>query len=659
MTSPQRNRKSASEFFQAAFPHSSLLGYSRLRVPSPFPPRLTMSSLPPAQFQPMPTEALGLSIGPVVNNETSSPPLVAVPGVVANAPQPNKQRGSQIRQPTNPSATLPPSSLSQEVHSNPNPPSPSHTASPPSAAPGFLPQPQVQQSPPQMHQPASQLNYAWAQNRVPPPVLSNNNGASQQANGTGPRLSDSWVPPDSDLSPDSLARNKKQPATMEVGEEILQQSPPNRINGDWNGDRRGPAGTLAEAMTQRTSTSPTSQLVNPNRGTNSNIVSNQKNGRPRGPTQTSSSPVMVQALRQQTLQQSPPHSHQQQPYAPPSASSSQIRNTPPTSLQGFIPPRDAVNPPMIPLLGRSQTENPTQTAVSQGVRPLGTPPGQNSYSNGRRETTSPLGPGRGTTITSSPPYHTPMESLAGDTGGRTSYMSAVSEPYSARDSYALPFEYDQDDDEYDIRHHVVQDNRNQQLQDAYLRDKTPSPPPTRTLPNPPAPQPQRPNPVPQVQPQPHPHPQPLQAYASSSQGSGFRQPAPRSFPFQEDPEFDDEVPPQQQQPPQQTQPQQAPARWVSQSRERERLPSPPPAPPSPHPPIPIYSPQSVQAAQPPVLQNRHDDSTPSPPAQPPAPLRVNPSAANQAHEEDLEPAEASSDHFTPKSPTVALPSTLR
>ncbi|KIO25992.1 hypothetical protein M407DRAFT_205285 [Tulasnella calospora MUT 4182] len=185
----------------------------------------------------------------------------------------------------------------------------------------------------------------------------------------------------------------------------------------------------------------------------------------------------------------------------------------------------------------------------------------------------------------------------------------------------------------------------------------------------PQPQPQVQPPQPQVQTQAMPRPSlyPSQpASAVSGTGSHIRAQPPRSFPVLQEFEEVDEVVVPQQKPagrPQQTHSssQPPPARWVSQSRERERspeqvrAPSPPPAPPVQHAPIPLFSPQSVQAGQPAVLRDnspRRDSSTPSPPV----PLRINPDAGNRrAPEDDLEPAEPSSDSFTPKSPNVALP----
>lgn len=614
----------------------------------------------------MAAEALGLSIHPTSNEVQSSPPLAAVPNsmlataAAASTSQPSSKRGSQIRQSSGGSGPLGPSALSQEVApSSPefHPPSPSHTASPPQASSNFSPsfQPQLQQSPSQM--PTTGGTYGWTQNRIPPPTL-NSNAA------TGPRLtSDSWVQPDSDVLIPPLQPKKQQiqsppgPA-VEEREEVLQHTPP-RSNGDWTA--RGGGGTLADAMAQRTS--PTAQLLQGNaNGVRAGGV-NANRPRARGPTQ-SSSPVMMQAVRQAALQNSPP----QQP-----AQAAQVRGTPP-SLHGLIAPN--VNPPP-PILPRANTENPAASAVAAGVRPLGgTPPNVNSYQ--RNNTTSPPGtrnPSTTMSSTSSPPYHTPMESLQGG----TSYLSESSS-YSA-----LPFEYDQDED--DVRHRSPQQYYNNQPQpdprnrthiDSYRRDQD-SPPPIhiRSVPNQasssmPPPQPQVQPPQPQVQTQAVPRlglypSQP--ASAVSGTGSHIRAQPARSFPVVDEEVDDDVVAVPQQQPaarPQQTHSSSQPpptTRWVSQSRERERqqspeqvrAPSPPPAPPVQHPPIPLYSPQSVQAGQPAVLRDnspRRDSSTPSPPA----PLRINPDAGNRRpSEEDLEPAEPSSDSFTPKSPNVALP----
>ncbi|KAG8919179.1 hypothetical protein FRC01_001436 [Tulasnella sp. 417] len=623
-----------------------------------------------AQFQPMAAEALGLSIHPTTNEVQSSPPLAAVPNsmvataAAASASQPSSKRGSQIRQSSGGSGPLGPSALSQEVapstpEFHPHPPSPSHTASPPQASSNFSPssQPLLQQSPQQM--PTTGGTYGWTQNRVPPPTLNNTANA-------GPRLtSDSWAQPGSGVlipplgAKEQLLQSPPGPA-VEEREEVLQHTPP-RSNGDWSA--RGGGGTLADAMAQRTS--PTAQLL---QGSGNGVRAggvNANRPRARGPTQ-SSSPVMMQAVRQAALQSSPPQLPAQ-PAVP-------VRGTPP-SLQGLIAPN--VNPPP-PILPRANTENPAASAVAAGVRPLGgTPPNvNNTYS--RNNTTSPPGtrnPSTTTSSTSSPPYHTPMESLQ----GATSYLSESSS-YSA-----LPFEYDQDDDDVQHKspqqHYATQpqpDPRNRTSIDSYRRDQQDSPPPIhiRTLPNQaptsvPQSQPHVPPPQPQVQTQAVPRP-PLYtsqpASAVSGTGSHIRGPLARSFPVvHEFEEVDDEVVAVPQQKPagrpQQTHSssQPPPARWVGQSRERERspeqvrAPSPPPAPPVQQPPIPIYQPQSVHGVPHAVLRDnspRRDSSTPSPPA----PLRINPDAGTRrAAEDEMEPAEPSSDSFTPKSPNVALP----
>ncbi|KAG9049659.1 hypothetical protein FS837_009630 [Tulasnella sp. UAMH 9824] len=608
----------------------------------------------------MAAEALGLSIHPTTNEVQSSPPLAAVPNsmvataAAASASQPGSKRGSQIRQSSGGSGPIGPSSLSQEVApSTPefHPPSPSHTASPPQASSNFSPssQPLLQQSPQQM--PTTGGTYGWTQNRVPPPSLN----ATATA---GPRLiSDSWVPPDSDvlippLQPKNQQIQSPPGPPIQERDEVLQHTPP-RTNGDWSA--RGGGGTLADAMAQRTS--PTAQLLQGGgNGVRPGAV-NANRPRARGPTQ-SSSPVMMQAVRQAALQSSPP----QQPAQP----AGPVRGTPP-SLQGLIAPN--VNPPP-PILPRANTENPAASAVAAGVRPLGgTPPNVNSYQ--RNNTTSPPGSRNPSTTssTSSPPYHTGMESIQ----GATSYLSESSS-YSA-----LPFEYDQDDD--DVQHKSPQqhysnqpqpDPRNRTSIDSYRRDQQDSPPPIhiRSVPNQaptsmPPPQPQVQPPQPQVQTQAVPRPglfpnQP--ASAISGPGSHIRGQPTRSFPVVDEFEDDEVVAVPQQMPaarPQASSSQPPPARWVSQSRERApeqvRAPSPPPAPPVQHPPIPLYSPQSVQAGQPAVLRDnspRRGSSTPSPPV----PLRINPDAGNRhAPEDEMDPAEPSSDSFTPKSPNVALP----
>ncbi|KAG8994793.1 hypothetical protein FRB90_000342, partial [Tulasnella sp. 427] len=609
----------------------------------------------------MPAEALGLSIHPTNAETQSSPPLVAVPNsmlataAAASSSQPPSKRGSQIRQSSGCSGPLGPSALSQEVApASPefHPPSPSHTASPPQMSSNFSPpSQQLQQSPSQM--PVTGGTYVWTQNRVPPPTINSTAGG-------GPRLvSDNWVPQESEVLIPPLQPKKQQlqsppgPA-VEEREEILQHTPP-RMNGDWGA--RGGGGTLADAMAQRTS--PTAQLLQGNG--NGVRAGGVNNNRPwaRGPAQ-SSSPVMMQAVRQAALQNSPP--------VQPAQPASQVRGTPP-SLQGLIAPN--VNPPP-PILPRANTENPAATAVAAGVRPLGgTPPNVNNYP--RHNTISPPGfrnPSANTSATSSPPYHTPMESMQ----GATSYLSESSS-YSA-----LPFEYDQDDD--DVYHQSPQqqyitqqqsDPRNRNSIDSYRRDQQDSPPPIhiRSIPNQ-APhaalqsQPPVQPPQPQVQTQavPRPNLYPSQpASAVSGTGSHIRAPLARSFPVVQEEVDDEVVAVPQQQPAARPQPassssQPPPARWVSHSREREktpepvRAPSPPPAPPIQQPPIPIYSPQSIQAGQPGVLRDnsRRNSNTPSPPV----PLRINPNAGNRQPPED-EPAEPSSDSFTPKSPNVALP----
>lgn len=442
-------------------------------------------------------------------------------------------------------------------------------------------------------------NYGWAQNRTTTgPSMST--GASNTVAAMGSRVTDSWLPPDSDISPDSLSgRSKKIPLEDRDGSPMqrLQQSPPRNV--DWNGVQGwGVNGGLTE---QRMS--PTSQLQSGgNRATGSAQYAPDRN-RPRGPTQTSSSPVMMQAMaiRQHQLQQSPPNppiSH------PPVASSSQVRGTPPSVLQGLIPPRD-LQPVQQPYLPRSQSDSVAVTAAASGVR---TPPG--SFPTTRQNTTSPPG-GRGLSTGPSTTYHTPSESPDDQT--RNSYMSATS---ASTDFQRLPFEYDQYGQEDED---VTRPDPHGRARQDYRRDESPSQVQSRALPNPP--------PVQQ--------PPPRQPQASSSVGSGFR--VPMRFPVHE--EVDDDVligpaPSIQKQP---------------ATKPVERQPSPPPAPPSQHPPIPIYSPQSVQAAAPQVLRDAHHrEATPSPP----------PKARDGSHqkpEDELDPAVESSDNFTPKSPNVALP----
>ncbi|KAG8904034.1 hypothetical protein FRB99_002376 [Tulasnella sp. 403] len=591
MTSPQRNRKAGT-----------------------------------SQFPPIQTEALGLSIHPM--NTESSPPLATIPAAGVASSQPAK-RPSQSREPTWSGGPAQPLQLAQEVHAGANPPSPSHTASPPSAASSFLPQrdPQLQQSPPQLpvqQQSSSQPNnYPRPQNRIPPPTLT-------QSGPTGvaglARISDSWVPPDSDLAPDHVARNKKGP--LQERDEIHQLD----RSADWTGEwiRSMSGDNLADAIAQRTS--PTSQLSqqNANRAAASFGPNRTK---PRGPTQTSSSPIStmmnnIRQAQQQVLQQSPPNP---QPPHLPSASSSQVRNTPP-SLQGFIPPN--VNPP-IPIFTRSQTENAAAAAAAAGVRPIATSPGGGgNYNATRRDTTSPPGaPTRTVTSTSSPSYHTSADSLPGDV--RTNYTSAVSSvagTHSRADSYSAPFEFDRDEDDDIYRHSADPRNRTQR-EALYRRDGSPSPIPVKA---------------------------PAAPGNNNLAGAYIRPPIPvRSFPVQEEAEYDDESEsdvPQAAQPPLQLQP-----RWGSQpshSRERDRrLPTPPPAEPAPHPPIPIVSPKSVQAAHPLLQQQQpHRDSTPSPPVPVAAPGRPSITTQSRPAEEDFEPAEASSENnFTPKSPNVPLP----
>lgn len=553
-----------------------------------------------------------------------------------------------------PSGLSPPSGLAQEIYNgNGDPPSPSHTASPPSATSGYLPQNatqrelQLQNSPPQLQQTSSQISVNRGQNRVPPPMLGQNAQPGQPGLS---RISDSWVPPDSD-APLDASGNRRKGSAGDERDVYQQQRSPDRTP-EWPAAVRPITGTssLTDAVMQRTS--PSTQAwegTDPTRTVAASSSMGPSRTRPRGPTQTSSSPVssMMQALRQhqaqaqaqqaqQHQQQAQQHQQQhyspptQQPSHPPSASSSQVRGTPPSSLYGLIPP--AVNP-QIPILGRSQTENPAATAAAAGVRPTQTPPGMpSSYNTGRRDTTSP--PGRATNTGSSPSYHTPLDSPPGAFMTANSSMSDIN---SGRDSFIAPFQYDRDEDQY--RQPMGPDSRAR-----YQRDESPPPIHARSLPQAPS----APMPAPPIAQRPP--VAPTGGSGASGTGSQIRSAMPRSFPVVHE-EFDveDEV--------------QLPRQAASASRERysdrdyqqptqkARAPSPPPAAPVPQQTnIPLYAPQGMHGKPPPVLQAADREATPSPPRH----AHGGKSSSAQP-EEDLDPAIESSDNFTPKSPNAPLP----
>ena len=120
------------------------------------------------------------------------------------------------------------------------------------------------------------------------------------------------------------------------------------------------------------------------------------------------------------------------------------------------------------------------------------------------------------------------------------------------------------------------------------------------------------------------------------------------LPLQEEPELDDDVTPSGLLPHQQQAPRwtASPKRPAQQHIRRNSSP-PPAAPASSQVPIPIFSPQSVSAAHPPLLGTRD----PSPPSR--SALVVSGQSGHGIDHDEA--AEASSDHFTPKSPNAPLP----
>ncbi|KAG9030465.1 hypothetical protein FRB95_003914 [Tulasnella sp. JGI-2019a] len=620
---------------------------------------------PQQQYPSLQAEALGLSIHPV-NSQDSSPPLASMQP--ANKQQ--QQRGSQIRDPSMTNNAPPgssglsreaqPSSYGPQPYSSSDPPSPSHTASPPSTLAGFpqqqsppLPKPPQQQSPPQMpllQQTASHMSgFNRAQNRVPPPnfdpTASNSTSGNVAAGGRNDSSSGPpWIsPPHVD---DNLPRRK-------TSDERDEQQPLQMR--DWDRERiRVQNGSIGDAMALRSS--PTSQL-NQQQQQNPNT----RTTRPKGPVATSSSPVssMTNAQRQQNQQQ-------QSASPPTAASASQTRKEAPL-LQGLIAPHVS---PTIPLLSRSNTENASMAAVAAGVRPVLTPP--TSYNSNNTNAASPP-QRRGDP---SGPYQSPSDSPQNLNSAH--YLSSTSYSSSA------PFEFDHDDDR-DPRAARRSELEEWKRKDPYGREQSPSPlnlkPGQQQQPpqQPPQPQPQQSQQQQQQQAardrekdrQPQRHlggdygnavvnlnPNPV----AGAGGAGAAGPAPgprmqvMRFPVHE--EFDDDgdgdVQPVQEAHP--------PVRWMTGHQQqnhvqdhrrrdsRDKMPTPPPAEPVPHPPIPLFSPQANQAAQPPLLSQPPRDSTPSPPAAP-VPLRINQSQPP----EDDEPAVESSDHYTPKSPNAPLP----
>ena len=619
----------------------------------------------------MSPEALGLSIHPT--NPEQSPELgnSAAAGSSKRLSQPRNSLGG---------GPAPASQLGQEIMRAETPPSPGRTPSPRHPNLGFtLPPPQqLPTNPtdsPQLIQMSPQgLNYTWNES----PQARTSVEMPRTTAAPTQRTSDPWVSPDAAGSKPAAARHKKQ-ASLDTASDVVQlQYSPDRNGGRWGqqaptSNGSGGPGSLTEAMAQRTS--PPQIPTQPKQSQMAGV--NPTYGRPR-PSQTSSSPVMVQAiLRQASMQQhSPPTmAHQGPSYNAPTATASSSmpppsRHTPPSNLHGLIPPN--VNP-AIPILGRSNTENANSSAVAAGVRPIQTPPGGYS-NNGRRDNNSP-NMNYGVTSTSPPYRNAPMNMNSG--GDRTNYNSAASS-----DVYGRPFEYDQDTDD-------GLGPRRQASPDYRFRQSSPPPIPARgsNFNSPPT----SGQTVPQTSPQTQPHQQPAlrpslaQNFAnsgtSSNPGSQFR--VPRVFPVHE--ELDDDVaptakaqqpapqphqkqpqpqpehPPQTQQRQQQTQQQQHPQHYPqqqnryyqqqpqqSQSKERRESTTPPPPDPHPHPPIPLHYPQSISAAQPPVLRHGRHESTPSPPA--PSPLRV-----EIGKDDEIDPAQESSDHHTPKSPNAPLP----